>query len=41
MLRKIWIFLFLLANNLAMAADNFDVSTNILTDPQVRVADTL
>lgn len=41
MLRKIWIFLFLLANNLAMAADNFDVSTNILTAPQVRVADTL
>ena len=41
MLGKIWLLLFLLANNLAIAADNFDVSTNILTAPQVRVADTL
>jgi hypothetical protein len=33
--------LFLSANNMAVAADNFDISTNVLTAPQVRVADTL
>jgi hypothetical protein len=41
MLRKIWMLLFLSANNMAVAADNFDISTNVLTAPQVRVADTL